>query len=128
MHPTEDIATFNVSVAHGFAMNKFSANKSFSLPRELLEQTVIQVGTTVCNVGVASGTTFGTIKFATPGKPLFHVVTNEVGIFATPGDSGALVVTEDNIAVGMVIEGTLKHTICLNICMLIGMQSLSNGH
>ena len=127
MHPTEDIATFHVSVAHGFAVNKFFADRSFSLSRNLLKQTVIQVGTTVCNVGVASGTTLGTIKYATPGKPLFWVSSKEVGIFATPGDSGALVVTEDNIAVGMVIEGTLEHTVCLNICMLIGMQSLSES-
>jgi hypothetical protein len=128
MHPKQDIAMFYVSVAHGFAVNKFFADKSFTLSCNLLERMVIKVDTKVCKVGVASGTTFGTIKYITPGKPLFHVVTNEVGMFATPGDSGALVVTEDNIAVGMVIEGTLEHTVCLNICMLFGMQSLSNGH
>lgn len=128
MHPKQDIATFHVSVAHGFAVNKFFADRSFSLSLNLLEKTVIQVGTSVCKVGAASGTTLGTIKYASPGKPLFWVSTKEVGILATPGDSGALVVTEDNIAVGMVIKGTLEHTICLNICMLIGMQSLSDSH
>ena len=125
MHSKQDIATFHVSVAHGFAVNKLFADKSFTLSRELLHSTVIQVGTTVCKVGVASGTTLGTITLATP--TYFLVSTKEVGIFATPGDSGALVVTEDNIAVGMVIEGTLEHTVCLNICMLIGMQSLSES-
>ena len=120
MHPTEDIAIFHLSVAHGFAVNKFLADRSFSLSVSLLLSTVIQLGTTVCKVGVASGTTFGTITYVTPGKPTFWVTSMEVGIFATPGDSGALVVTEDNIAIGMVIRGTLKHTICLNICVLMG--------
>lgn len=121
MHQTEDLAIFEVSVEHGFAVNKFFAERSFSCSVKLLERTDIDVGAKVCKVGVASGTTFGKIVEASPGKPLFWVSSMEVGLFATPGDSGALVVTEDNTAVGMVIHGTLQHTICLNLCYLISI-------
>lgn len=127
LHQEEDLASFHVSVEHGFAVNKFFSDRSISLSRNLLERTVLKVGATVCKVGVASGTTFGKIVHASAGKPLFWVSSKEIGLFATPGDSGALVVTEDNIAVGMVIKGTLKHTICLNICYLIGIKSQNDG-
>jgi hypothetical protein len=104
-----------VSVDHGFGVNKFFGDQSFSFSCAVLDNTIVKDGTVECKAGVATGTTFGTVMYR---NPYFWVSSNEVGLFATPRDSGALVVTENSVAVGMVVRDAVKHTACLNICIV----------
>lgn len=53
LHPTQDIAKFHVNVDHGFAVNKFFGERSFSLSHSLLTHVELRVGAKVCKVGAA---------------------------------------------------------------------------
>jgi hypothetical protein len=78
-----------------------------------------RIGTRVCKLGRTSGFTVGELKYIGLQRQIIkintqdYVYTNVLGVssskdhpFSQPGDSGALVYTEDGFGIGLIIGGT----------------------
>lgn len=127
IHPDYDIAIFYPAAKHSYIVNKLRCiDSGFNISRRpsmsLMPQTVVY------KHGVATNVTYGKVLLLHKNDPLFYVESTEVGMFATAGDSGSLVIRQDNNnVVGIVIEvNNYGMTKCLSISTLFDILVLKD--